>query len=154
MPDIEWHPTEIAAERIASIDAYAAEAGLANLHPALHLDAAQHGWAATHTPFDLIHIGNLLHLIPLETARSILIEATKALSSAGTLVIYGPFMRAGTLVSDADRRFDAELRTADPAIGYKDDIWVKEVLTAAGLTPRLRDMPANNLAFIAGRTPS
>lgn len=152
LPDIDWHPTEVAPNRIASIDAYAAEAALPNLNPARSLDAATTGWAAAHTPYDLIYLGNLLHLIPTPSAETVLTEAAKALTRQGMLILYGPFRRAGALTSEGDIKFDAELRAADPAIGYKDDIWIKEVLTSAGLTLSLQDMPANNLAFIASRS--
>lgn len=103
-------------------------------------------------PFDLIHLGNLLHLISQPAARTLLSEAAKALAPSGTLTLYGPFMRAGRLTSDGDAKFDVELRAADPAIGYKDDTWINEVLTSAGLILTIRDMPANNLAFVAKRT--
>ena len=47
-------------------------------------------------------------------------------------------------------QFDADLRAADPQIGYKDDQWMRHTLTVAGLTVKdVRDMPSNNLAFIA-----
>ena len=71
----------------------------------------------------------------------------------GTLVIYGPFKRDGQLTSDGDQRFDAELRGADPQIGYKDDTQVAEALARAGLSlAEMVDMPANNLALVATRT--
>jgi len=155
LPDLHWHPSEIAPDRIASINAYAAEAGLDNLHPAQMLDATAQGWAAQHSAYDLIYLGNLLHLIPAPSAKAILHEAAKALTPAGRFVIYGPFKRAGVLTSEGDTKFDADLRGADPAIGYKDDTWVKEVLTDAGLGAIVtQQMPANNLAFIAQREPS
>jgi hypothetical protein len=150
LPQLQWHPTEVEPARIASIDAYAAQAGLPNLNPAQYLDATAPGWGATHSPYDLIHLGNLLHLIPEPAAHTVLTEAADAL--AGTLVLYGPFRRAGLLTSDGDAQFDAELRGADPAIGYKDDVWVSTVLESAGLSVTVREMPANNLAFIARRS--
>jgi predicted O-methyltransferase YrrM len=150
--DIHWHPTEVAPDRIASINAYAFEAALPNLHPAQHLDATAAGWAAAHTPYDLVYFGNLLHLIPTLAAQTVLTEAAKALTPQGMLILYGPFRRAGTLTSEGDMKFDAQLRAADPAIGYKDDTWITQVLTSAGLSLRLHDMPANNLAFIATRS--
>lgn len=154
LPGIEWHPTEIAADRITSINAYAAEAGLANLHPAQMLDAATAGWSAQHTPYDLIYLGNLLHLIPTANAHAVLTQAAMALAPSGTFVIYGPFMRSGILTSEGDAQFDAELRSANPLIGYKDDAWALDVLTQAGLhATSVKDMPANNLAFIARREP-
>lgn len=153
LPALTWQPTDITPDRLASIDAYAAEAALPNLHPAQHLDAARDGWAVAHAPYDLIYLGNLLHLIPMPAAQAVLTGAAAALAPEGTLVIYGPFMRAGRLTSDGDRTFDSDLRAANPDIGYKDDTWVAAVLGAAGLRHQItRDMPANNLGVIARRT--
>lgn len=154
LPQIEWFPSELAPDRIASINAYAASSKLRNLNPATPLNATEQGWSANHTPYDLIHLGNLLHLISTPAAQTLLQEAALALAPSGTLTLYGPFKRAGRLTSEGDAKFDAELRAADSAIGYKDDTWVNEVLTSAGLTLSVREMPANNLAFIAKRTPT
>jgi len=150
-PNIDWLPTEISSERIASIDAYATEASVPNLQPAQMLDAAQSGWAAQNSPFDLIYLGNLLHLIPLGAAQTILTETAQALAPSGTAIFYGPFMRCGVLTSEGDARFDAQLREADPDIGYKDDQWVNDVLTGCRLSVTVEAMPANNIAFIARR---
>ena len=152
LPNIDWFPSEIAPDRIASINAYAAAAQLGNLHPTVALDATKQGWSAHHAPFDLIHLGNLLHLISQPAAHILLTQAARALGPEGTLTLYGPFMRNGALTSEGDAQFHAELSTADPAIGYKDDRWINEVLTSAGLSFSVREMPANNLAFIAKRT--
>jgi hypothetical protein len=155
LPNLHWHPSEIAPDRITSINAYAAEARLDNLHPAQILNAASPDWAAQHTPYDLIYMGNLLHLIPATAAVMILSEAAKALTPMGRFVIYGPFMREGVLTSDGDAKFHGELRNANPAIGYKDDVWIKQILTEVGLTAIVaQKMPANNLAFIAQQEPS
>lgn len=155
IPQIDWYPTEIAADRITSIDAYAAQAALDNLRPAKLLDAATSGWAGSHTPYDLIYFGNLLHLISADAAAIVLNEAASALAPQGHFVIYGPFKRGGALTSEGDAKFDAELRAADPKIGYKNDQWIKHLLTDAGLDASLvRNMPANNLAFIAKREQS
>lgn len=152
LPGLLWQPTEIAADRIASIDAYAAEAALPNLAPARSLDASAPGWARDHPPYALIYMGNLLHLLPEPTAAAILVQTAQALETGGIFVIYGPFKRAGTLTSEGDIRFDAELRAADPAIGYKDVEWATHLLTGAGLTAAPpHEMPANNLALIARR---
>ncbi|MEH6740332.1 MAG: DUF938 domain-containing protein [Sulfitobacter sp.] len=154
IPQIDWYPTEIAVDRITSIDAYAAQAALDNLRPAQLLDASVQGWAASHIPYDLIYLGNLLHLISAEAAATVLHEAASTLAPQGHFVIYGPFKRDGILSSDGDARFDAELRAANSEIGYKDDQWIKQVLTGAGLDASLvQNMPANNLAFIAKRKP-
>jgi len=149
LPHLDWHPSEIEPARLASIDAHAADARLPNLRRAQRLDATQEGWARDHAPYDLIHLGNLLHLISDRAAHALLAEAPNALGPAGVFTVYGPFLRAGVLTSEGDARFDAELRAADPAIGYKDDLWITEMLTSAGLLVTQREMPANNLVFIA-----
>ncbi len=152
LPDLQWQPTEPQAERRASIDAYGREAGLANLAPALDLDAAQPGWAARLGPRDLIVLINLLHLIPMAQVETLIAEAARALAPGGRLVVYGPFMRAGELTSDGDARFHASLVESDPLIGYKDDFDIIDRMQAAGLMlMQAIEMPANNLALIAER---
>lgn len=149
-PALTWHPTEIAPDRIASVDAYVAEAGLENVALCRHLDASAVGWS-TDDRFDLVVLCNLLHLIPETAAATILSEASQTLTPNGIFVIYGPFSRDGDLTSDGDVRFDSELRAADPMIGYKDDSWMAAQLAEIGLNLSRREMPANNLAFIARR---
>ena len=105
---------------------------------------------AMHSPM----LANLLHLIPTPATQSLITEAATALAPGGTLILYGPFKRASQTTSPGDTRFDAELRAADPTIGYKDNIDMAHWLSDAGLSPIDEvDMPANNLAFIA-RKPS
>lgn len=150
LPGLHWHPTEIDPARRASIDAYIAEAGLPNVAPAQSLDAAVPGWAGQHHPKDLVLLVNLLHLIPAEDTQNTLSETARVLSPQGRFIVYGPFKRSGTLISAGDQKFDAELRSADPAIGYKDDRDMMRWLNDAGLS-RIKtvEMPANNLALIA-----
>ena len=150
LPHLHWHPTELDPARCASIDAYVAEAGLGNVARATLLDATRIGWPAANGAKDLILLANLLHLISSLEARTILSEAAKALKPEGLLILYGPFKRKGVLTSAGDAKFDAELRGADPSIGYKDDLDIMGWLRDAGLTQITSvDMPANNLAFIA-----
>lgn len=150
LPGLFWQPTDVDPARCASIDAYAAEAGLPNLAPATRLDATTPGWAAQHPDQDLIVLINLLHLISTAEVKTLITQAAAALAPQGTLIFYGPFKRAGALTSAGDQRFDAQLRGADPLIGYKDDLDIREWLGNAGLADiRTREMPANNLAFIA-----
>jgi SAM-dependent methyltransferase len=148
-PDIQWQPSEIEPQRRASIDAYAADAGLENVSKAVDLDAAAPGWSQRFGDLDLVVLINLLHLIPATAVRAILSEVSHALADTGVFIFYGPFKRDGQLTSAGDRRFDAELRTADPAIGYKDILDMERWLSDVGL--ELSDqieMPANNLALI------
>ncbi|KKN53251.1 hypothetical protein LCGC14_0604180 [marine sediment metagenome] len=61
-----------------------------------------------------------------------------------------PVYRDGQLTSAGDIKFDAELRAANPDLGYKDTADVARWLSDAMLSPiDLIPMPANNLAFIS-----
>jgi SAM-dependent methyltransferase len=152
LPGLDWQPSEIDPLRRASIDAHAAEAGLANLHAAIELDATAPGWAARHGGRDLIVLVNLLHLITTPEARILIGEAAQALAPCGRLVLYGPFLRDGQPTSEGDARFHASLRAQDPELGYKDLGEVTGWCTEAGLTgPERHDMPANNLLLVARR---
>lgn len=151
LPGLTWQPSEVNADRRASIDAYAAQGGLTTtVATAIPLDATRQGWAEQHRDQDLIVLVNLLHLISTDAVQTLIHEAAKALADHGTLILYGPFKRAGALTSEGDARFDAELRGADPAIGYKDDLEMTRWLADVGLElSEVVQMPANNLAFIA-----
>lgn len=150
LPGLHWHPTDVEAKRLASINAFAD--GTANIAPARHLNATEAGWAAKVGPFDLIFLSNLLHLITTPEAQAVIHEVARALRSGGPFILYGPFKRGGKLTSAGDEKFHAELRGADPDIGYKDDADIAQWLSAANLNLHDRiEMPANNLAFIAGR---
>jgi SAM-dependent methyltransferase len=151
-PGLHWQPSDVDPARLRSIDARAAEAALDNIAPARLLDATQPGWSAAEEAPDLIVLVNLLHLISDREAATLVTEAAQALTPGGRLVVYGPFMRSGVLTSEGDRTFHASLVGHDPAIGYKDDLAVQAMATAAGLSLLDRvEMPANNLAFVWAR---
>jgi hypothetical protein len=151
-PNLSWHPSDIAEDRLASIAAYVRDARLANLAPPTRLNATVPGWHRTQRPKDLVLLINLLHLISASEAETLISEAAQCLNAEGRLILYGPFKREGELTSEGDRRFDAALRESDPAIGYKNDAHVRDSLAACGLTCiETVAMPANNLAFVARR---
>ncbi|SLN48895.1 hypothetical protein PEL8287_02546 [Roseovarius litorisediminis] len=150
MPELDWQPSEPDPVRRASIDAWAAEAGLPNLRPAISLDACTSGWASQFPGQNLIVLINLLHLITTPEAQILIAEAAKALAPSGRLILYGPFLRAGHATSEGDRRFHTSLIAQDPGIGYKDLDDVRQWLADNGLgLIATVDMPANNLTLIA-----
>ena len=149
-PGLTWQPTDIAPDRRASVDAWARAEGLANIRPALALDAAAPDWRTD--PVDAVYLSNLLHLISEAAARNVLTGAARALAPAGRLCLYGPFREDDNFRSDGDAQFDARLRAADPQTGYKSVEWVTDTVRAAGLAPQARiEMPANNLVLIFAR---
>jgi SAM-dependent methyltransferase len=152
LPGLDWQPSDRDPGNLASINAWAAWSGAANLRPACVLDAGAPGWGAAHAHCALVQVVNLLHLVPEAVARALVAEAAQALAPGGLLAIYGPFLRDGRTTSDGDAAFDASLRAQDPAIGYKDAAAVQGWMAAAGLAPRAPvAMPANNLFLLADR---
>lgn len=154
-PGLTWQPSDIDAARRASIDAWAAHAGLANMRPAIALDACAPGWGAALAGQDLIFAANILHLIGDDEAETLIREAALALAPGGVLMIYGPFRRPHGFASAGDAAFHASLVAQDPAIGYKSTDRVEDRMRAAGLIvePPV-EMPANNLTGIARKPPA
>jgi SAM-dependent methyltransferase len=152
VPHLTWQPTEIDPIRRASITAHTALAQLANLRPAIALDATAPGWGAEQAGQDMILLVNLLHLISTPEAKTLITEAAQALAKDGVFILYGPFLRDGEATSPGDASFDASLRQQDPEIGYKDDFDVIDWLHENWLElVEVIEMPANNLAFVARR---
>ncbi|MEX0308124.1 MAG: DUF938 domain-containing protein [Ruegeria sp.] len=151
MPGIHWQPSEVTAERRASIYAYTT--GLPNIAAAIHLDATAPGWHKSIAQQDLVVLINLLHLISCPDTKTLVTESARVLNEGGRLILYGPFMRAGRLTSDGDQRFHDALVQQDPEIGYKNDAEILALLEVSNLElVEVVQMPANNLAFVAKKT--
>lgn len=144
---VTWQPTDVDPANLPSIRAWAATAP--NILPPMLLDATKPGWSKTTGQHDAILLVNLLHLIPIPAAITLLAELPHALTPQGTACLYGPFLRDNQPTSPGDAAFDAALRAQDPGIGYKDIAWVTAQLRQAGLTPKITQMPANNLMLVA-----
>ncbi len=148
-PNLTWVPTDIDADRLASIGIYVSEAQLDNLTLPVRHDATQAGWSETTGPLNLAVLVNLLHLISEAEAQTVIKEVAKALAPGGVFLLYGPFMRGGELTSEGDERFHESLIRADPEIGYKDDFDVSDWACDAGLdVAHILEMPANNLSLV------
>jgi hypothetical protein len=146
-PRVIWQPTDIAPDRLASIEAWRAAERAENLEPAQWLDASVPAWNAGR--FDLAVTVNLFHLIPEQAARSVVAGVARALVPGARWFVYGPFRSAGRFRSPGDESFHERLTESDPAIGYKDIEWLIETCADAGLEwDDLISMPANNLALV------
>lgn len=149
LPDVTWQPTDVDAANMASITAWTSH--LPNVLPPLVLNACVSGWHKQFAPQNAVLLVNLLHLIPIDAAATLLAEFALCLADHGTGFLYGPFLRDGLATSAGDAAFDASLRAQDSSIGYKDLAWVEQQLNQSGLQLQIRQMPANNLMLIADR---
>lgn len=152
IPNILWHPTDVEASRITSIQSYIDDSLLPNIAKPILLNATQIGWSANIRPMVLISLSNLFHLISASEAKTLIGETAKTLAFQGTFFLYGPFKRGEKFTSQGDKNFDESLRASDPDIGYKDKNWIIQIAKENGLIlDQAIEMPANNLALIFGK---
>ena len=149
LPNLSWSPSEVEENRLKSISAWIKNENLVNIKPPLYLDATETGWSKTVPQSDFILLVNLLHLISLNEAETLINELSKALKKTGIALVYGPFMRNGQLTSEGDKNFHNSLIQTDPDIGYKNDLDILTFFSNSGLfCLETVEMPANNLAFV------
>ncbi len=117
-PSLEWQPSDPDLEARASIRAWSAEAGLANLLGPLNYDIRLPLWQAR--PADAVLCVNVLHVAPPECAEALFRGAARVLPPGGPLAVYGPFRRRGAPLEGRLARLDAQLRAHDPALGVRE----------------------------------
>jgi hypothetical protein len=149
-PHLEWQPSDIHSDAIASIRAWRAHRPLPNLREPVELDAASRDW-----PLDragaLLSI-NMVHISPWAAALGLLDGAARLLAPGAPLILYGPWITAAMPTAASNLDFDADLRRRNPAWGLRR---VEEFAAEAGKR-RLqladqREMPANNRMLLLRR---
>lgn len=150
-PALDWQPSDPDEAALASIAAWSAEAGLANLAPPLRLDAAAPDW-----PLDradgLICI-NMVHISPWRATLGLFAGAARLLARGAPLILYGPFIETGVPTAPSNLAFDASLRARDAEWGLRDLEAVKAAALESGFAFAARQpMPANNLMLLFRRS--
>lgn len=148
IPQVRWRPSDPDPDARASIAAWRAAAGLANLDPPLALDAADPAtWPAA--PVEAVVCINMIHISPWAATEGLMAGAGRVLSGGGQLVVYGPFVEADVPTAPSNLAFDESLRARNPAWGLRRREQVAALADAHGL--RLSErvaMPANNLMLV------
>jgi len=145
-PALDWQPSDVHADALASIEAWRETAGLPNLRQAVHLDAAKAHWPIARA--DAILSINMVHISPWVSALGLLDGAARMLAREGVLILYGPWLTADA-AAPSNLAFDADLKARDPDWGLRN----VEDFAAAGNDRGLkleatRAMPANNLMLL------
>ena len=151
-PALTWQPTDTSPAALASIAAWRAEAGLANLAAPLALDVTT-PWPLAHA--DAIVCINMVHIAPWEAALALFAGAGRLLAPEGLLYLYGPYRFDGAFTAPSNAAFDESLRARDPRWGIRDVRELEAAAAAHGLA--LREtiaMPANNHSLIVRRQSS
>ena len=147
LPGMVFQPSDPHPESRASIDAWAASARLANLRPALALDATAPDWKLAGV--DAVLCINMLHIAPWAAARGLIRNSARVLGRDGLLFLYGPFKRGGAHTAPSNAVFDLDLLGRDPEWGVRDLEAVAAEAEGAGFgVPEILAMPANNLSVV------
>lgn len=147
LPDITWQPSDADARSRASISAWRAHTGLANLREPLDLDVRREPWPIG--AVDAIVCINMIHIAPWEAAKALMKGAGARVASGGALVLYGPYRREGAHTAPSNEAFDADLRARDAAWGVRDMEDVEALALAQGFVCEARvPMPANNFSLV------
>ena len=145
LPRMQWQPSDVDDENLASIAAWRDEEGTPNLLPPVRLDVHDEVWPIERV--DAIFCANMIHIAPWSACEGLMRGAGRVL--AGTMVLYGPFHIGGKPTADSNAAFDERLRATDPRWGVRH---LEDVLALAeqhGLELRERiTMPANNFSLV------
>jgi SAM-dependent methyltransferase len=149
-PQLVFQPTDSDVSARASIDAWMARSGLANVKPALDLDAASQTWPVAHA--DAVLCINMIHISPWEATQGLIRGAACVLPPGGLLYLYGPYRRSGQHTAPSNEAFDADLRRRNPLWGVRDMEAVAALAAEARFAaPRIVPMPANNFSLLFRR---
>jgi hypothetical protein len=152
-PNLQFQPSDPDPQARASIDAWIAAQGLANVRPAIALDATAQTWPITAA--DAVLCINMIHVAPWAAAVGLVRGAAGVLGSGGVLYLYGPFRREGQHTAPSNVAFDRSLRQQNPDWSVRDLEAVAELAAARGFgPPAIEAMPANNLSLIFVKTGS
>lgn len=149
-PALTWQPSDLDSEALASIEAYRAEGGLANLLPAVRLDAASAEWPLARA--DVVVSINMIHIAPWDACVGLLRGAARVLPDGGPLVLYGPFSIDGDFTAPSNVAFDQRLRGDNPQWGVRELRDIERTAADAGLDlDRCVPRPANNHVVVFRR---
>jgi hypothetical protein len=150
LPDLIFQPSDPDSSARASIDDWARESGLANVRPAVALDAQSAAWPVEQACAVLC--SNMIHIAPWQAATGLIAGAGRLLSADGLLYLYGPYRRDGRHTAASNDAFDRDLRQRNPAWGVRDLEDVAACAQDNGFSvPEIVEMPANNLSLIFRR---
>jgi len=151
MPHLNWQPTDIDPDALASTAAYCGDAALVNLAPPQRLDVTSSEWP--HAPAAGVICVNMIHIAPWSCCEGLVRGAAAVLKDRAPLVLYGPFKRNGVHTAPTNDAFDQTLRRQNPAWGVREMEAVESAARDVGLDESTAiEMPSNNFCLILRRS--
>ena len=137
LPHLVWQASDV-AENLPGIRQWVSE-------PApIELDVDRE-WPPIEA--DAVYTANTLHIMSWQQVERMFQGVAKL--QPRLLCVYGPFHYGGKPTSESNARFDAMLRSRDPASGVRNFEAVVALATQAGLTlAEDNAMPANNRLLV------
>jgi hypothetical protein len=150
LPHLVWQTSDCRLA-LPGIRAWLDEARLPNLPPTIPLDVMG-SWPDER--FGAVFSANTAHIMSEREVEAMFGGIGRVLAEGGCFALYGPFNIGGRYTSESNARFDAMLRSRDPAMGIRD----LALLTRLGRDNALEliadhPMPANNRTLVWQRTP-
>jgi cyclopropane fatty-acyl-phospholipid synthase-like methyltransferase len=146
LPHLRWQTADVPIHH-PGIRLWLDEAALPNVLPPIALDVNQTAWRSGR--YDAVFSANTLHIMSWPEVELFFAGIGEVLAPGGVLAIYGPFNYRGAFTSESNARFDAWLKSRDPASGIRDFEAIEALARTQGLT-LLQDiaMPANNRTVV------
>jgi len=116
-PGLEWQPSDVHPDALASIAAWREQAQLENLRPPLIIDASVADWPIEGA--DAILSINMVHISPWGSALGLLDGAARLLAKGAPLILYGPWLKDGVPTAQSNLEFGADLKSRDRAWGLR-----------------------------------
>jgi hypothetical protein len=147
-----WQPTDPDDMAIASIAAWALDAGLPNIREPMRLDAATPDWPVD--AVDGILCINMVHISPWDATIGLFQGASQRLREGGKLYLYGPYFQDDVKTAPSNLAFDQSLRSRNPDWGLRTVDSMTGLAAENGFSlSRVVAMPANNLSLIFHKMP-
>lgn len=148
LPGLLWQPSDPDPAARASIAAWAAEAGLANVRLPLDLDAVTGPWP----PADAVLCINMVHISPWAATLGLLRGSAAALPAGAPLILYGPYIEDEMATAPSNIAFDQSLKARNPDWGLRNVADMDRAAAGCGFARvRRMEMPANNLGLVFRR---
>ena len=146
-PGLDWQPTDVHPDALASIAGWREAGDLPNLRPALRLDASTSDWPLDRA--DAVISINMVHISPWASALGLIEGAARLVGPGGALILYGPWLKDDIPTVPSNLDFDADLKRRDPAWGLRRVEDFAAVAEPRGFAlEEVRQMPANNLIML------
>jgi cyclopropane fatty-acyl-phospholipid synthase-like methyltransferase len=141
LPHLTWQPSDL-AEHLEGIRMW-------DVDP-IELDVDQ-PWRSVNA--DAVFSANTAHIMSWQQVERMFEGVGRLLSVGGLFVLYGPFHHGGRPTSESNARFDAMLRSRDPASGVRNFEDIRALAQRCSLA-LLEDnaMPANNRLLVFKKT--